>query len=172
MCGNEWFQKADRLMVLKDTEAMKAYPVEEKENLIEEQMRSRRRPRREDGDRREKWEPREGGLRESGRRESSQRESGRRESGRMDRPSRVRQGDHSLFIGNLPFSITQEALEEFVGQVVSINRVSVVTDSNFRSKGFAFADLKSAEDVQKAVSALDGKSLGGRTISVKVGRKN
>lgn len=156
VCGNEWFQKVDRLMVLRDTEGMKPYPVEDKDRLIEEQAKDRaeKRTRRGDGDRRERREPREA-----------------REGGRRDRSSRAGQGQHTLFMANLPFSVTQEDLAKFIGEVVSFDRISLVTDANSKSKGFAFADLQSEEDVHKAVSELNGREVGGRTISVRVGRK-
>lgn len=140
-------------MVLRDSEGMKPYPVEDKERLVEEQAKTRaeRRARRGNGDRRE---PREG-----------------RDGARRDRPYRAGNNQHSLFIANLPFSVAEEEVAKFVGQVVSFDRISLVMDANSRSKGFAFADLQSEEDVHKAISELDGKEIGGRTISVRMGRK-
>lgn len=145
-------------MVLKESEQMKEYPIEEKDQLMEQQQQARRerfRARREEGDRR--GAPRRDGGREG--------QGGRRSNGRN-------YAAHSLFIGNLPFNAEQEDLEKVVGQVVEFTRVAIIRDPTGRSKGFAFADVKSEEAVQTAVSKLDGKEFGGRAITVRQGRKN
>eukprot|EP00177_Eucheuma_denticulatum_P007549 GFKZ01013750.1.p1 GENE.GFKZ01013750.1~~GFKZ01013750.1.p1 ORF type:complete len:324 (-),score=51.91 GFKZ01013750.1:671-1642(-) len=158
VCGNEWFQRMDKLSVLdKEKEGMKPYPVGEKEELMQEQSRIRneRRGKRREFERRERGDRRDS------------REGGRR--GRNDRP---RDSAHTIFIGNLPFSLEKEELEKIVGEVVQFTRLSLIIDANMRSKGFAFADLLSAEDVQKAIAQLDGKYVNGRAIGVRESRKN
>lgn len=153
VCGNAWFQKADRLMALKDGENFKVYPMEEKDRLMEEAQSRRDRYRGNTGDRRDgPREPREG--------------QGAR------RAPRAAYAQHSIFIGNLPFSITKEELESIISETVVVTRVAIVKDPTGRSKGFAFADLKSADDVQTAVNQLDGRDMGGRAMTVRVGRKN
>lgn len=145
-------------MSLRDKQEFKEYPREEKDRLIEEQQarRERFRARKDDGDSR-------GGPRRDGAREGQ----GARRGGSRN------YAQHSLFIGNLPFSVTQEELEQVVADTVETTRVAIIRDPETgRSKGFAFADLKSEADVETAVNLLNGKELGGRTITVRVGRKN
>lgn len=157
VCGNEWFQRLDKLSVLDtENEEMKPYPVEKKDALMEEQsrLRSERRNRRRDGERRERTDRRD--FREGGR-------------GRSDRPG---QSTHTIFIGNLPFTLQKEELEKVVRGAVDFIRLSLVTDANMKSKGFAFADLRSAEDLQKAIAQLDGVYVGGRPMAVRESRKN
>jgi predicted Zn finger-like uncharacterized protein len=84
---------------------------------------------------------------------------------------RAGNGAHTLFVGNLPFSITTESLEEILRATAQVERVSLVTDPMGRSKGFAFADMKSEEDVAKAVEKLDGMDMDGRSLTVRVGKK-
>lgn len=78
----------------------------------------------------------------------------------------------SIFVGNLPFSVTESELEELVKAQVDVVRVSIVKDPSGRSRGFAFVDVPSEEQIQVAVEKLDGVELGGRAISVRPGRKN
>lgn len=71
-----------------------------------------------------------------------------------------------IFVGNLPFATTSEDLKEIFaayGEVVSAN---VVTDrATGRSRGFGFVEMESA-GADAAISALNGKELGGRALRV------
>lgn len=73
-----------------------------------------------------------------------------------------------LFIGNLPFTMTDDQLAQIFaayGKVVSAN---VVFDKfSHRSKGFAFVEFETEEEAQAAMQALDGSDQGGRNIAVK-----
>jgi predicted Zn finger-like uncharacterized protein len=84
---------------------------------------------------------------------------------------RAGNGDHTLFIGNLPFSITTESLEKLLRETAEVERVSLVTDPMGRSKGFAFADMKSENDVSTAVAKLNGHDMDGRSLTVRIGKK-
>ncbi|GAA6011953.1 hypothetical protein JCM11491_000115 [Sporobolomyces phaffii] len=76
-----------------------------------------------------------------------------------------------IFVGNLPFSVTNESLAAtFEGCKV---KSAVVVVRKFgqaagRSKGFAFVDFESEEDQQKALNEYQGKELEGRALSLKV----
>lgn len=147
VCGNEWFQKPERLHWLKDAEGLKDYPLEKKDDLISEARQKRRdHPRFRDGD--------------------------RRDGARDRRGPRPQRSAFSVFIGNLPFVVLQEELEELVSSKVDTQRVAIVKDETGKSKGFAFADVRCEEDVDTLVNALDGYELQGRNISVRPGRKN
>lgn len=73
-----------------------------------------------------------------------------------------------LFIGNLPYTMTDDQLNQIFsayGKVVSAN---VVFDKfSQRSKGFGFVEFETEEEAQAAMAALDGSDQGGRNIAVK-----
>lgn len=76
-----------------------------------------------------------------------------------------------LFVGNLPFSTTQDELVEAFAQHGEIVEAKLVTDRmSGRSKGIAFIEFSSEEDAAKAMEALNNSELGGRTIFVSVAR--
>lgn len=73
-----------------------------------------------------------------------------------------------LFIGNLPYTMTDDQLNQIFsayGKVVSAN---IVFDKfSQRSKGFGFVEFETEEEAQAAMAALDGSDQGGRNIAVK-----
>ncbi len=73
-----------------------------------------------------------------------------------------------LFVGNLSFSATEDALRECFAadgrQVVSV-RIMVDRETG-RSRGFAFVDMTNDEDARSAITALDGVDFGGRALRV------
>jgi len=72
-----------------------------------------------------------------------------------------------LYVGNLPFSSTEEDLRELFGRHGSVESVNVITDRETgRPRGFAFVEMEEASAAQDAISALDGSDLGGRNIKV------
>ena len=75
---------------------------------------------------------------------------------------------NKLFVGNLPFTMTDDQLMCIFapfGQVVSAN---IVKDKySGRSKGFAFVEYTNEEEAKAAMQALDGSDQGGRKIAVK-----
>jgi RNA recognition motif-containing protein len=73
-----------------------------------------------------------------------------------------------LFVGNLPFDVTEAQVRSFVaGDNRKVVSVKIVTDKDTgRSRGFAFVDLETDEEAQSAISELNGKDLGGRQVVV------
>ncbi|HJN93769.1 MAG TPA: RNA-binding protein [Dehalococcoidia bacterium] len=75
-----------------------------------------------------------------------------------------------IYVGNMPFSATEDELRQLFavhGEVVS---VAVPLDRETqRPRGFGFVEM-SNEDAQKAISALDGQDMGGRTLRVNEAR--
>ena len=72
-----------------------------------------------------------------------------------------------LYVGNLPFSSTEEELRELFGRVGSVDSVSVITDRDTgRPRGFAFVEMSEPSAAAEAIKALDGTQLGGRSIKV------
>ncbi len=76
-----------------------------------------------------------------------------------------------LFVGNLPYSTTNDELTNMFlafGQVAS---ATVVTDKfSGRSKGFGFVEMDNDDEAQKAIADLNGKDMGGRAMVVSVAR--
>ena len=72
-----------------------------------------------------------------------------------------------LFVGNLSFETNELQLRDLFTQLGQVLDVKVVTDRDSgRSRGFAFIDMTSAEDADKAISELNGRELDGRTLRV------
>jgi len=76
-----------------------------------------------------------------------------------------------LFIGSLPYSTTDSQLSELFAQAGTVESAQVITDRRSgRSKGFAFVEMASDEEAQKAVEMLNGHELDGRKIVVNEAR--
>ncbi len=72
-----------------------------------------------------------------------------------------------LYVGNLPFSATEDDLRSLFEPHGSIASVNVITDRDTgRARGFAFVEMDEASDADKAMSALDGTEMGGRSLKV------
>lgn len=76
-----------------------------------------------------------------------------------------------LYVGGLPYSTTDQELEELFATYGTVASAKVITDRDSgRSKGFGFVEIESAEEAQAAIKALDGSDLGGRKIVVNEAR--
>jgi cold-inducible RNA-binding protein len=76
-----------------------------------------------------------------------------------------------LFVGNLEFKVTESDLQNAFAAHGTVVETHVVTDrTTGRPRGFAFVTMGSPEDAEKAISALNGKELGGRAITVNIAR--
>ncbi len=72
-----------------------------------------------------------------------------------------------LYVGNLPFSTTDEQLRELFAQFGTVVSASVLTDKHSgRSRGFGFVEMDSDEAGQAAVTGLADAELGGRPLKV------
>ena len=72
----------------------------------------------------------------------------------------------TIYVGNLPYTSTEEDIRAMFAQHGSVNSVKLITDRDTgRSRGFAFVDMDSA-DARKAIPKLNGAELGGRTLKV------
>ena len=72
-----------------------------------------------------------------------------------------------LYVGNLPFSSTEEDLRGVFERHGSVDSVAVITDRETgRPRGFAFVEMSEASAAADAIRALDGSDLGGRSIRV------
>ena len=72
-----------------------------------------------------------------------------------------------IYVGNLPFSSTEDELKSIFGRHGSVQSVSIITDRETgRPRGFAFVEMEEASAAADAIRALDGSDLGGRNIKV------
>ena len=77
-----------------------------------------------------------------------------------------------LYVGNLPFSATEEQLQEWLSQAgVTASGINLIRDRfTGQSRGFAFVEINSDEDADRAVNALNGQNFGGRNLVVNEAR--
>jgi RNA recognition motif-containing protein len=72
-----------------------------------------------------------------------------------------------LYVGNLPFSATQETLREAFAASGQVNDVHIVTDrESGQSRGFAFVTMGNSHEAATAIAAMNGANLGGRALRV------
>ena len=73
----------------------------------------------------------------------------------------------SIYVGNLDYAIGEEDLKEVFGEYGSVKRVHIPTDRDTgRVRGFAFVEMESEADEDKAIEALDGATWMERTLRV------
>lgn len=73
----------------------------------------------------------------------------------------------NLYVGNLPHSTTESELRTAFEVHGAVERVNIVTDRETgRARGFAFVEMTNASEADKAVAALNGTNLGGRTLTI------
>lgn len=77
----------------------------------------------------------------------------------------------NIFVGNLSFNTNEDELRQLFESYGQVERVSILTDRETgRSRGFGFVEMNSNEDGEKAIAALNGSQVGGRTINVNEAR--
>ena len=76
-----------------------------------------------------------------------------------------------LYVGNLPYNVTEERLQEHFAQHGPVVSARIITDKfSGRSKGFGFVEMASDGDAAKALNALNGTDFEGRNIVVSEAR--
>ena len=76
-----------------------------------------------------------------------------------------------IYVGNLSFDMTQEELRAEFTAFGKVESVNIITDRDSgRSKGFAFVEMSSVSEGQAAITALNGKTLKERTLTVNPAR--
>src|SRR3990167_10883641 len=77
---------------------------------------------------------------------------------------------NKLYVGNLPYSVTEQELEELFGQFGAVTSVALIKDRETgRMKGFGFVEFGNEGDAQKALE-LNGQDLGGRPLKVNIAK--
>ena len=76
-----------------------------------------------------------------------------------------------IYVGNLPFTATNESLSEMFASFGNVDSSKIVTDRDTgRSKGFGFVEMSNDADAEKAIAMWNGKDLDGRTLVVNEAR--
>jgi len=76
-----------------------------------------------------------------------------------------------LYVGNLSYDINKSDLEQMFAAHGTVTSAQVITDRETqRSKGFGFVEMGSEQEAQAAISALNGKSIDGRALTVNEAR--
>ena len=72
-----------------------------------------------------------------------------------------------LYVGNLSYDTTNSDLQQLFGQHGTVTEATIINDRDTgRSKGFGFVTMGSSEEAQAAISALSGKDMDGRALTV------
>jgi RNA recognition motif-containing protein len=72
-----------------------------------------------------------------------------------------------IYVGNLSFQATEDDVRTLFGQHGQVTSVHMVMDRETgRPRGFAFVEMSTDEQAQKAIKALDGQNHGGRNLKV------
>ncbi len=72
-----------------------------------------------------------------------------------------------LYIGNIPFTTTEDELRTIFEAHGAVSSVNVITDRETgRARGFAFVEMDEASAADDAMRALDGSDMGGRSLRV------
>lgn len=76
-----------------------------------------------------------------------------------------------LYVGNLPFSATDQILADTFAQCGTVESAKIITDRDSgRSKGFGFVEMSSDDEAAKAISAFNGADYDGRPMTVSEAR--
>jgi cold-inducible RNA-binding protein len=77
----------------------------------------------------------------------------------------------NIFVGNLNFQMTEDALRTAFERFGEVTKVKLVTDRETgRARGFAFVEMADDEQAAHAISELNGQSMEGRTLTVNEAR--
>lgn len=78
---------------------------------------------------------------------------------------------YKLFVGGLPFSTTDDELQQVFAEFGTVASAKVITDRDTgRSKGFGFVEFENDDEGKKAEKEMNGKEVGGRSVTVNEAR--
>ena len=73
----------------------------------------------------------------------------------------------NIYVGNLPYDLNEEAIKAMFGEFGEVTSVTLINDrESGRPKGFGFVEMADDSAGQAAITALNGKEIGGRTVRV------
>ncbi len=77
----------------------------------------------------------------------------------------------NLYVGNLPYRMTEDALRQEFEQYGQVSSCTIITDkATGQSKGFGFLEMPTAEEAQAAITGLNGREVQGRRLNVNEAR--
>src|SRR5450631_3449131 len=77
----------------------------------------------------------------------------------------------NIFVGNLNFGATEDAVRSLFEQYGAVERVSIVTDRDTgQPRGFGFVEMSANADADRAIAELNGRELDGRALNVNEAR--
>jgi cold-inducible RNA-binding protein len=77
----------------------------------------------------------------------------------------------NIFVGNLSFGATEDAVRSMFEAYGTVDRVNVVTDRETgRARGFGFVEMSNDGEAERAIAALNGRELDGRALNVNEAR--
>ena len=77
----------------------------------------------------------------------------------------------NIYIGNLPYTITEDELKESFNSFGEVSSVNIITDRfSGQSKGFGFVEMPEDTEAEAAIKALDGQEIKGRNLKVNQAR--
>jgi len=77
----------------------------------------------------------------------------------------------NIFVGNLSFGTTEDAIRSLFEQYGTVERVNLITDRDTgQARGFGFVEMSVNADADRAIAALNGKELDGRALNVNEAR--
>lgn len=76
-----------------------------------------------------------------------------------------------IYVGGLPYSTTEQELSDLFAAHGAVQSARIITDKfTGKSRGFGFVEMATADEAQKAISALHESQMGGRTLTVNEAR--
>lgn len=79
--------------------------------------------------------------------------------------------ESKLYVGNLSYDTSEGDLEAMFGQAGVVKSVQIIKDRDSgRSKGFAFVEMSSQEEAEKAINMFNGREVAGRALTVNIAR--
>ena len=77
----------------------------------------------------------------------------------------------NIFVGNLPYSATDDAVRALFERYGAVTRARIMTDRDTgRSRGFAFVEMENEGEADNAITALNGYAMDGRALNVNEAR--
>jgi RNA recognition motif-containing protein len=77
----------------------------------------------------------------------------------------------NIYVGNLPFTITEDKLMDLFVGFGEVSRVNIIMDkATGEPRGFGFVEMPTQSEAEAAIKALNGSTLGGRAIQVTIAR--
>lgn len=79
--------------------------------------------------------------------------------------------DKKLYVGNLPYNITDEKLQEMFAKAGNVTSINLIKDRDSgRSKGFAFIEMGTQVEIEEAIRMYNDFDLEGRSLKVNIAR--